>query len=113
MKTINVNDQPVTPSKIVCVGRNYVAHVEELGNEIPDQMVVFNKPNSAISDILHSQMDGELLHYEGELCFVVNSGRLHAIGFGLDLTKRELQSRLKEKSLPCGAVKRLGPLPGQ
>jgi len=105
MKTINVNDQSVTPSKIVCVGRNYVAHVEELGNEIPDQMVVFNKPNSAISDILHSQMDGELLHYEGELCFVIKSGRLHAVGFGLDLTKRELQSRLKDKSLPWERAK--------
>jgi 2-keto-4-pentenoate hydratase/2-oxohepta-3-ene-1,7-dioic acid hydratase in catechol pathway len=105
MKTINVNDQSVTPSKIVCVGRNYVAHVEELGNEIPEQMVVFNKPNSAISDILHSQMDGELLHYEGELCFVIKSGRLHAVGFGLDLTKRELQSRLKDKSLPWERAK--------
>ena len=105
MQTINVNNHSVTPSKIVCVGRNYVAHVEELGNEIPEEMVVFNKPNSAISDILHSQMDGEILHYESELCFVVKSGRPHAIGFGLDLTKRELQSRLKEKSLPWERAK--------
>lgn len=105
MQTIAVNDQSITPSKIVCVGRNYVAHVEELGNEIPDEMVVFNKPNSAISDILHSQMDGEILHYEGELCFVVKSGRPQAVGFGLDLTKRELQSRLKEKSLPWERAK--------
>ena len=105
MQTITVNGQSVTPSKIVCVGRNYVAHIEELGNEMPEDMVVFNKPNSAITDILRSQMGGEPLHYEGELCFVVKAGALHAVGFGLDLTKRELQSRLKEKSLPWERAK--------
>ena len=105
MQTITVNGQPVTPSKVVCVGRNYVAHIEELGNEMPEDMVVFNKPNSAITDILRSQMGGEPLHYEGELCFMVKAGALHAVGFGLDLTKRELQSRLKEKSLPWERAK--------
>jgi 2-keto-4-pentenoate hydratase/2-oxohepta-3-ene-1,7-dioic acid hydratase in catechol pathway len=105
MQTITVNGQCVTPSKIVCVGRNYVAHIEELGNEMPEHMVVFNKPNSAITDILRSQMGGEPLHYEGELCFVIKSAALHAVGFGLDLTKRELQSRLKEKSLPWERAK--------
>jgi 2-keto-4-pentenoate hydratase/2-oxohepta-3-ene-1,7-dioic acid hydratase in catechol pathway len=105
MQTVTVNGQSVTPSKIVCVGRNYVAHIEELGNEMPEDMVVFNKPNSAITDILRSQMGGEPLHYEGELCFVVKAGALHAVGFGLDLTKRELQSRLKEKSLPWERAK--------
>jgi 2-keto-4-pentenoate hydratase/2-oxohepta-3-ene-1,7-dioic acid hydratase in catechol pathway len=105
MQTITVNGQPVTPSKVVCVGRNYVAHIEELGNEIPEDMVVFNKPNSAITDILRSQMGGEPLHYEGELCFVIEAGALHAVGFGLDLTKRELQSRLKDKSLPWERAK--------
>jgi 2-keto-4-pentenoate hydratase/2-oxohepta-3-ene-1,7-dioic acid hydratase in catechol pathway len=105
MQTITVNGQCVTPSKIVCVGRNYVAHIEELGNEMPEHMVVFNKPNSAITDILRSQMGGEPLHYEGELCFMVKAGALHAVGFGLDLTKRELQSRLKEKSLPWERAK--------
>lgn len=105
MQTVTVNGQSVTPSKIVCVGRNYVAHIEELGNEMPEDMVVFNKPNSAITDILRSQMGGEPLHYEGELCFVIKAGALHAVGFGLDLTKRELQSRLKEKSLPWERAK--------
>ena len=100
MQSILVNGEKVFPSKIVCVGRNYVDHIEELGNEMPDQMVLFNKPNSAISDILRSQVDGEGLHYEGELAFSVRDGRLHAVGFGLDLTKRELQSRLKAKGLP-------------
>jgi 2-keto-4-pentenoate hydratase/2-oxohepta-3-ene-1,7-dioic acid hydratase in catechol pathway len=104
MNTIVVSGQLLSPSKIVCVGRNYVAHIEELGNEIPDNMVVFNKPNSAISQSLHADL-GERLHYEGELAFVVQGGTLAAVGFGLDLTKRDLQSKLKEKGLPWERAK--------
>ena len=52
MKTVLLGKNQVTPSKILCVGRNYVAHIEELGNETPDQMVVFGKPNSCITDTL-------------------------------------------------------------
>lgn len=95
----------VTPSKIVCVGRNYVAHIQELGNEIPSDMVVFNKPNSAISRRLRAQIDGETLHYEGEIALLISSGDIAAVGFGLDLTRRELQSRLKEKGLPWERAK--------
>ncbi len=105
MQSITVNGETLYPTKIVCVGRNYVAHIEELGNEMPDEMVLFIKPNSAISDILRSQVDGEALHYEGELSFVVRDGGLHAVGFGLDLTKRELQSRLKARGLPWERAK--------
>ena len=105
MQSITVNGEQLFPTKIVCVGRNYVAHIEELGNEIPDEMVLFIKPNSSISDILRSQVDGEALHYEGELSFVVRGGDLHAVGFGLDLTKRGLQSRLKAKGLPWERAK--------
>ena len=105
MRTITVNGDKLHPSKIVCVGRNYVAHIEELGNEIPEEMVVFNKPNSAITDILRSQMAGEPLHYEGELAFVIKGSALHAVGFGLDLTKRELQSRQKATGLPWERAK--------
>jgi 2-keto-4-pentenoate hydratase/2-oxohepta-3-ene-1,7-dioic acid hydratase in catechol pathway len=93
------------PSKIVCVGRNYVAHIKELGNEIPGNMVVFNKPNSAITDTLRSHIDGEALHYEGELAFTVRQGKLDAVAFGLDLTRRALQSVLKEKGLPWERAK--------
>ena len=105
MQSIVVNGEKLYPTKIVCVGRNYVAHIEELGNEMPDEMVLFNKPNSAISDILRSQVDGEVLHYESELSFVIKDRALHAVGFGLDLTKRELQSRLKAKGLPWERAK--------
>ncbi|MEZ5504119.1 MAG: fumarylacetoacetate hydrolase family protein [Halioglobus sp.] len=105
MQFINVAGVSVYPSKIVCVGRNYVAHIEELGNQVPHEMVVFNKPNSAITDTLRSNRDGEALHYESELAFTIVGGQLAAVGFGLDLTKRTLQSQLKEKGLPWERAK--------
>jgi len=105
MHTITVEGEPLTPSKIVCVGRNYVAHIKELGNEVPSQMVVFNKPNSAISTELLASIDGETLHYEGEIALLVRGGKFAAAGFGLDLTRRELQASLKEKGLPWERAK--------
>ena len=104
MNTIKVNGKSVIPSKIVCVGRNYVDHIYELGNELPTDMVVFNKPNSAITSTLTS-FDKEAIHYESEICFVVENGYFTAVGFGLDLTKRKLQSELKAKGLPWERAK--------
>ena len=104
MNTVNFESQVITPSKIICVGRNYVAHAKELGNKVPDQPVIFIKPNSAISDSLASNR-GELLHYEGELCFLVLNKQLAAVGFGLDLTKRETQTQLKQQGLPWEKAK--------
>ena len=104
MQTILVDGNLIAPSKITCIGRNYVAHIEELGNEIPEEMVVFNKPNSALGNTLHSFID-EPLSYESELSFVVRDGKFCAVGFGLDITKRELQSRLKKKGLPWERAK--------
>lgn len=105
MNSITVNNKKITPSKIICIGRNYVDHIQELGNEIPDEMVVFFKPNSAISTTLNSQHLQESVHYEGELCFVYQKGKFNAVGFGLDLTKRNLQNKLKNKGLPWERAK--------
>jgi len=96
--------ETIVPSKVVCIGRNYVDHIHELNNEMPDNMVVFNKPSSAISQEL-SSFHEEQLHYEGELCFLVQGGKFVAIGFGIDLTKRAMQSRLKSKGLPWERAK--------
>jgi len=104
MKTISLEQHSIAPSKIVCVGRNYVEHIEELGNDRPEQMVLFCKPNSALSERLQS-VQGEPLHYEGELCFMVEKGQFAAVGLGLDLTKRHLQSQLKAKGLPWERAK--------
>ena len=105
MKTLTLDREKFAPSKIVCIGRNYLEHIRELGNETPDAMVIFCKPNSSISGRLSAERDGEALHYEGEICFVVRDDRLHGVGFGLDLTRRELQSRLKKKGLPWERAK--------
>ena len=114
MKTVNFDGKKVTPSKIICIGRNYVDHIAELGNEVPDEMVVFLKPNSAISTQLQS-FHQEPLHYEAELCFLYQQesnqnensqqGRFTAVAIGLDLTKRTLQSTLKTKGLPWERAK--------
>ncbi|GEA52003.1 2-keto-4-pentenoate hydratase [Vibrio inusitatus NBRC 102082] len=99
LNQITFKDHSFVPSKILCVGRNYVAHIEELGNETPDNMVVFMKPNSSLSQQLNSFHD-EPLHYEAELCFLVKEGEFAAVAIGLDLTKRTTQSALKKKGLP-------------
>jgi len=94
-----LEDEKVYPSKIVCIGRNYVDHIKELGNEVPTEPVIFLKPNSSISEHVHSD-ETEAIHYEGEISFMMHAGELASVGFGLDLTKREVQSRLKAKGLP-------------
>jgi 2-keto-4-pentenoate hydratase/2-oxohepta-3-ene-1,7-dioic acid hydratase in catechol pathway len=105
MKNITFKNKKLIPGKIVCVGRNYVEHIEELGNEIPENLVIFLKPNSSITSTLPSSHLGESLHYEGEISFLFEKGRFSAVAFGLDLTKRDLQARLKEKGLPWERAK--------
>jgi len=102
-------NQKVYPSKIVCVGRNYVKHIEELHNEIPDDIVLFIKPNSSIG-IPNFKRFNHSIHYEGEISFLiskdiyfgerVSKSIFKGIGFGLDFTMRDLQKKLKEKGLP-------------
>ncbi len=99
LNCIRYKEQAITPSKIVCIGKNYVAHIKELGSAMPDNMVVFGKPNSAVTDTLRSFHE-EPIHYEGEICFLVQDNRFTAVAFGLDLTKRGLQNKLKEAGLP-------------
>jgi 2-keto-4-pentenoate hydratase/2-oxohepta-3-ene-1,7-dioic acid hydratase in catechol pathway len=103
MNQINFQKGKFNPCKVVCVGRNYVAHIEELGNEIPQEMVLFVKPNSSISKELAQVSDD--CHYEGEISFLVKDKKLYAVGFGLDLTKRDMQSKLKSKGLPWERAK--------
>jgi len=104
LNNIVVNKDLVQPSKVVCIGRNYVEHIKELNNEMPDQAVIFVKPNSAICSEVFSCND-EPVHYESELSFVIGNGKITAVGFGLDLTKRGVQSQLKAKGLPWERAK--------
>ncbi len=102
--SVLLDNQQIIPSKIICIGRNYVEHIHELNNEIPDEMVVFIKPSTAISNKLYS-FHQEKLHYEGELCLLIHENKTHAVGFGLDITKRSLQNQLKSKGLPWERAK--------
>jgi 2-keto-4-pentenoate hydratase/2-oxohepta-3-ene-1,7-dioic acid hydratase in catechol pathway len=104
MNCVRFDNREVYPSKIVCVGRNYAAHARELENEVPDQAVLFIKPNSAISDDIVFSVD-ELTHYEAELTFLVVDGEFAGVGFGLDLTKRRVQDELKSRGLPWERAK--------
>ncbi len=98
---------PVHPSKIVCVGRNYRAHAEELGNDVPKEPLLFLKPSSALradGEAIELPKDSERVEHEGELAVVIGSrlrdaseaSARHAV-FGLtcanDVTARDLQRR--------------------
>lgn len=104
MQSVVFQGRQICPSKVVCIGRNYVEHAKELGNEVPDEMVVFLKPNSAIGQTLYSELD-EPLHFETELCLLMAEDGIAAVAVGLDLTKRALQSTLKAKGLPWERAK--------
>lgn len=104
MQSIVFNNKNISPSKIVCVGRNYLDHIKELNNAIPEEPVLFIKPNSAISRVLAID-SARTLHYETELCLLIESQKIVGIGLGLDLTDRNLQSKLKQKGLPWEKAK--------
>ncbi len=103
MNSITFKNKKITPSKVVCIGRNYIDHIKELDNEVPKDMVLFLKPNSAISSELRYVSSDN--HYEGEISFLVIDKKIAGVGFGLDITKRELQSYLKSKGLPWERAK--------
>ena len=97
---------PVIPrSKVVGIGRNYVAHAEELGHELPKEPLVFLKPNTSVvgpGDPIVYPRQSSNLHYEGELgvvigriCRDVPSERVADVIYGYtvsnDVTARDLQ----------------------
>lgn len=106
MNKILLNDNvEIFPSKVVCIGRNYVDHIKELNNEVPQEMVFFIKPNSSISNSLVFPQNEKSCHYEAEISFLIEEDKITAVGFGLDLTLREKQTILKTKGLPWERAK--------
>jgi len=105
--------------KIICIGRNYTEHIEELANEKPKEPVIFLKPDSAI--ILKNNPFiippfSDDVHYEVEVLVKISRVGKHIdqkfahkyyneIGLGIDFTARDLQSKLKEKGLPWEKAK--------
>ncbi|MBC2839185.1 fumarylacetoacetate hydrolase family protein [Robiginitalea sp. SC105] len=105
--------------KLVCVGRNYAAHIEELKNQRPDSPVLFIKPDSAIlpreQDFYLPDFSKEI-HYELELLVRIDKVGKHIapefahtyysqLSVGLDFTARDLQQSLKEQGLPWEKAK--------
>lgn len=104
MNSVSFEGRAVVPSKVVCIGRNYVEHIAELNNETPSEPVIFMKPNSAISEQLRAGA-GDDFHYESELSFLIQDGQAAAVAFGLDITNRAVQATLKAKGLPWERAK--------
>lgn len=105
--------------KIFCVGRNYVDHAKELGNDVPDEPVIFLKPKSAFLQphmpFYYPEFTNEL-HYEVELVLRVSkngkyiqerhaSKYYNAVTVGIDFTARDIQAELKKKGLPWEIAK--------
>lgn len=105
--------------KIICIGRNYADHAKELGNEIPENPVIFMKPDTAVlkkgSDFYIPEFSNDV-HYELEVVLKISKGGKYIqeesadkyfdeIGLGIDFTARDLQSKLKEKGLPWELAK--------
>ena len=105
--------------KFLCIGRNYVEHAKELGNEVPEEPVIFMKPKSALLQnnmpFYYPAFTNEL-HYECEVVLRISKNGKHiseenahqyydAISVGIDFTARDIQSELKKKGLPWEKAK--------
>lgn len=105
--------------KIICIGRNYAQHAKELGNEIPDEPVVFLKPETALIPRGHPfyyPAHSQDVHFEVELVVRIEKVGKHieerfahryysSIGLGLDFTARDIQQECKAKGLPWEKAK--------
>lgn len=105
--------------KIICVGRNYVAHIEELNNERPAEPVIFTKPDTALLQknlpFYYPEFSQDI-HHEIELVLqICKQGKYieerfankyyDKIGLGIDFTARDLQAKAKAKGLPWAIAK--------
>jgi len=105
--------------KIICIGRNYANHIEELKNERPAEPVIFMKPDSAVLLKQHPFVIPEFseeIHHEIEIIVKINKVGKYIepkfahkyydeISVGIDFTARDLQAKLKEKGLPWEKAK--------
>lgn len=105
--------------KIICIGRNYANHAKELNNEVPDEPVIFLKPETALLLKKHPFFIPDFsqdVHYECELVVKINRLGKHIapqfahkyyseVTVGIDFTARDLQAKLKAKGLPWERAK--------
>lgn len=111
---IKLKNEQFRCSRIFCIGRNYVEHIEELGNERPESPVIFSKPPTSLvapGKTIRFPRCGETPHFETELVVLIGkkgvpSDRNDAAKFvaglavGYDLTLRDTQNKLLAKALP-------------
>ncbi len=105
--------------KIICVGRNYLAHAAELNNPKPSNPIIFLKPETALlrpnEDFYHPSFSNDI-HFEAEIVVRINkegkniaekfaSKYYSEIGVGIDFTARDVQNELKSKGLPWELAK--------
>ena len=115
MRTVIADGVSITPGKIVCVGKNYLAHIREMGgSDSRSEPTIFMKPNSAIaqdSGNVTIPSDFGLLHHEVELCYMVSRTCRNVMeedarvsitswGVGIDFTLRDRQSEAKKAGGP-------------
>lgn len=105
--------------KIICIGRNYVDHIDELQNERPSEPVIFIKPDSAILLKQHPFVIPEFsedIQHEVEIIVKISKVGKYIdakfahkyydeISVGIDFTARDLQNKLKSKGLPWEKAK--------
>ncbi|WP_059102847.1 fumarylacetoacetate hydrolase family protein [Shouchella shacheensis] len=98
---------------IFCIGRNYAKHAEELGNEVPSEPLLFTKPTNALAladgSVLSFPATKGEIHYELEIVLKIGkdveegdslADVISEMALGVDLTLRDVQSKLKEKGHP-------------
>lgn len=105
--------------KIICIGRNYADHIEELNNARPDAPVIFMKPETAVprpvEDFYYPDFSQDV-HHEAEIVIKINKvGKnieeqfahkyYDEVGIGIDFTARDVQANLKAKGLPWELAK--------
>ncbi len=105
--------------KIICIGRNYIAHAKELKNPVPEKPVFFMKPDTALlqkhNPFFYPDFSMDI-HYETELVLKISRNGRHIqeefahryydeIGIGIDFTARDIQAECKKKGLPWEIAK--------
>jgi acylpyruvate hydrolase len=105
--------------KIICVGRNYSEHIKELKNTVPEEPIIFFKPDTSIlknnAPFYYPEISSDV-HYEAELVIrIAKEGKnieehfshkyYEEIGVGIDFTARDLQKKAQEKGLPWALAK--------
>lgn len=109
-----IGNELIQPTRIFCIGNNYLNHIKELKSEIPTNPVIFMKPVTSLvmeGQKIQFPQHGKNLHYEAEIVVLLGKeGHVKSIeeseifikglSLGLDLTLRDVQNELKKNGLP-------------